>query len=128
MTRTVSSVLTGIAVALLLFLGYTGIAGGIEQLDQTNHTAYTVGQIIQTVLQLLFGVLSFAVIGTWFWARGSSRPVVIAWIATLTLAGGLASVVWGQTNIWIGVLSGAASALVAWAIAALLRVGARGAA
>ena len=128
MKREVSWVLTGIAVALLVFLGYTGIAGGMDQFDQTTHSQYTVGQIIQTVFQLIFGILSFAVIATWFWKRDSSRPVIIAWIVSLTLAGGLASVVWGGTNVWIGIVSGAASAVVAWAIAALLRVAARRAA
>jgi amino acid transporter len=124
--KAVSWVLTGIAVALLLFLGYTGIAGGMDQFDKSTHDQYTIGQIVQTVFQLIFGVLSFAVIGTWFWKRSSSRPVIIAWIVSLTVAGGLASVAWGQTSIWIGIISGAASALVAWAIAALLRAGARG--
>lgn len=128
MTRSVSWVITGIAVALLLFLGYTGISGAIDQFDQSTHSQYTGGQIVQTVLQLIFGILSFGVLGTWFWARALSRPVMLAWILSLTLAGGLASVAWGGTSIWIGIVSGAASALVACAIAALLRVGARSAA
>jgi hypothetical protein len=124
----VSRVLTGIAVAFLLFLAYTGIEGGIDQFNQSTHGSYTGGQIVQTVFQLVFGVLSLAVVGTWFWKRSASRPVIIAWIVSLTVAGGLASVVWGGTSVWIGVISGAASALVAWAVALLLRVGARGAA
>lgn len=123
-----SRVLTGIAVAFLLFLAYTGIEGGIDQFNQSTHGSYTGGQIVQTVFQLVFGVLSLAVVGTWFWKRSASRPVIIAWIVSLTVAGGLASVVWGGTSVWIGVISGAASALVAWAVALLLRVGARGAA
>ncbi len=128
MSRSVSWVLTGIAVALLFFLAYTGLAGGIDQFDQRSHTHYTLGQIVQTVFQLIFGALSLAVIGTWFWKRSSSGPVIIAWIVSLTFAGGLASVVWGGTSVWIGIISGVGSALVAWGIAALLRVGARGAA
>jgi len=127
-SRAVSRVLTGIAVAFLLFLAYTGIEGGIDQFNQSTHGSYTGGQIVQTVFQLVFGVLSLAVVGTWFWKRSASRPVIIAWIVSLTVAGGLASVVWGGTSVWIGVISGAASALVAWAVALLLRVGARGAA
>ena len=128
MSRAVSRVLTGIAVAFLLFLAYTGIEGGIDQFNQSTHSSYTGGQIVQTIFQLVFGVLSLAVVGTWFWKRSASRPVIIAWIVSLTVAGGLASVVWGGTSVWIGVISGAASALVAWAVALLLRVGARGAA
>lgn len=125
MSRALSWVLTGIAVALLLFLAYTGIAGGIDQFDQSNHSEYTTGQIVQTVLQLVFGFLSCAVVGAWFWARAWSRSVIIAWTLSLALAGGLAPVVWGHTGIATGIVAGAASALVALAIAALLRVGAR---
>ena len=128
MKRAVSWTLTGIAVVCLLFLGYTGITGGVDQLDQTKHSQYTVGQIVQSVFQVIFGILSFAVIGTWFWKRSSSQPVIIAWIVSLTVAGGLASVVWGGASVWIGIISGAGSAVVAWAIAALLRIGASGAA
>jgi len=125
MNRAVSWGLTGIAVALLLFLAYTGIAGGIDQFDQTSDTQLTAGQVVQTVFQLVYGFLSLAVIGTWLWARAVSRTVILAWIVSLTLAGGLASVVWGDTNIWIGIVAGLTSGLVAWAIATLLRVGAR---
>jgi hypothetical protein len=44
----------------------------------------------------------------------------------VTLAAGLASVVWGGTSLLIGLLSGAAALLIGLGIAWLLRVGARG--
>lgn len=118
-------VLAGIAVALLLALAYTGIAGGIDQFDQSSHGHYTIGQIVQTVVQLLYGVLSVACIAVRFWAPGWIRPVVITWAVSLSLAGGLAPVVWGHSAIWIGILAGVASLLVAWAIVALLGKGGR---
>lgn len=111
-----------IAVLLLLGLAWTGIAGGIDQFDQSTHSEYTIGQIMQTALQLAFGVLSAVSVVVWFWARAWSRPVLIAWAASLGLAGGLAPVVWGHSSVGIGIISGIASLLVAWGIAALLRV------
>ena len=123
MKRSVSLVLVGIAVALLLALAYTGIAGAIDQASQSTHSEYTSGQIVQTALQLAFGLLSVASIGVWFWARGWSRPVLIAWALSLGLAGGMAPVVWGHASVGVGIISGVASLLVAWGIAALLRVG-----
>jgi hypothetical protein len=125
MTRSVSLVLTGVAVVLLLALAYTGIAGGIDQFGQPSHDQYTPGQVVQTVLQLVFGALSLAVIAVWFGARQWSRPVIIAWVVSLSLAGGLAPVVWGQSSVTIGIVAGMGSALVGWGIAALLRFGAR---
>ena len=119
-------VLPGVAVLLLLGLAYTGIAGGIDQFDQSTHSEYTTGQIVQTVLQLAYGVLGLAVIAVWFWARRWSTPVFAAFILSLTLAGGLASVVWGRTSITIGVVSAVASLAVAWVIVWLLRFSARG--
>jgi len=43
----------------------------------------------------------------------------------VALAAGLASVVWGGTPLWIGLLSGGAALLIALAMLWLLRVGAR---
>ena len=120
--------LSVIAILLLLALAWTGIAGGIDQANPSTHSEYTVGQIVQTALQLAFGVLSAAATVVWFWARALSRPVLIAWAVSLGLAGGLAPVVWGHSSVGIGIISGIASLLVAWGIAALLRVGAHKAA
>lgn len=109
------------AVAILLALAYTGITGGIDQLDQSSHDHYTIGQIVQTVLQLVYGVLSAACIAVRFWAKRWTRPVVIAWAASLILAGALAPVVWGHSGLAIGMLSGAITLLVAWVITLLLK-------
>ena len=119
-------VLPGVAVLLLLGLAYTGIAGGVDQFDQSTHSQYTIGQIVQTALQLVFGVLSLAAIAVWFWARPWSKPVFAAFVASLTLAGGMASVVWGSTSLTIGILSGVASLAVGWVVVWLLRLSARG--
>ncbi len=52
----------------------------------------------------------------------------IGWAASLALAAGLASVVWGETSVGLGVLAGVASLLIAWVMVWLLRFSARGAA
>ena len=122
----VARVLFALAILLLLALAYTGIAGGIDQFDQSSHSEYTVGQIVQTVLQLVFGVLSLACIAVWFWARRWSRAVLVAWAVSLGLAAGLASVAWGRTSIAVGIASGVAALLIAWGVAWLLHFGARG--
>ena len=123
MSPTISRTLSGIAVLLLLALAYTGIAGGLDQANQSTHSEYSIGQIVQTALQLAFGLLSVVSIVVWFWARAWSRPVLIVWAVSVGLAGGLAPVVWGHSSAGIGILSGVASLLIAWGIAALLRVG-----
>ena len=128
MKAPVARLLLAIAILLLLALAYTGIAGGIDQFDQSPHSRYTIGQIVQTVLQLVFGGLSLTVIAVWFWARQWSRAVFSLFVASVALAGGLAPVVWGQSSVLIGIVSGGASALIAWGIAALLRLSARSAA
>ena len=120
MKPAVAGALLVIAVAILLALAYTGIAGGIDQFDQSSHAHYTIGQIVQTVLQLAYGVLSVACIVARFWVRRWSRPVLIAWAVSLSLAGGLAPVVWGHSGLAIGILAGVATLLIAWGIAALL--------
>ena len=128
MKAPVARLLLAIALLLLLALAYTGIAGGIDQFNQSTHSRYTIGQIVQTVLQLAFGGLSLTVIAVWFWARQWSRAVFSLFVASVALAGGLAPVVWGESSVLIGIVSGVASLLIAWGMVWLLRLSARGAA
>ena len=52
--------------------------------------------------------------------------MLVGWTISVTLAGGLAPVVWGDSSLPIGLVAGVACLLVAWGIAWLLRVAARG--
>ena len=115
--------LVGLAILLLLALAYTGIRGAIDQFSNAENTP---AQLLQTSTQLAFGVASLALIGSWFWRPQWSRAVSLAFVVALGLAGGLAPVVWAHQGIGIGVVSGVASALVAWGIVWLLRFGANG--
>ena len=47
------------------------------------------------------------------------------WVVSLTVAAGLAAIVWGESGFGIGVLASGATVLIALAIVWLLRVGAR---
>ena len=109
------------AVALLLFagLGWTGIVEGLHQVA----VAHTLGQRIQNISQVAYGFLSVLAMFTSFRGRRWRPPILASWAVCVALAGGLASVVWGGTTLLTGVVSGAASLLVALAIIWLLRVG-----
>ena len=44
MPSLLARLLLAIAILLLLALAYTGIAGGLDQFDQSTHSHYTIGQ------------------------------------------------------------------------------------
>lgn len=107
---------------LLLWLAWTGLSQGVNQLSQSQ----TTGQIAQTITQLSFGLFALLSLVTTFWSRRWNPLMLAGWTVSVTLAAGLASVVWGGTSLLVGVLSGAAALLIGLGIAWLLRVGARG--
>ncbi|HKV73488.1 MAG TPA: hypothetical protein VJN95_03150 [Gemmatimonadales bacterium] len=106
----------------MLALGWLGVSGAIEQRDEMD----SAGQIAQSLCQFAYGVLSLAAVFAAFRFRGWLARVLVAWLACLTLAGGLASVVWGGTSVAIGLLSGAGTFVVGWLIAWMLRAGVAG--
>jgi hypothetical protein len=112
-----------LAVALLglLALTWTGVSGGVSQLNQPT----TTGQTIQSALQIAYGFLSLVSAGTVFRGRRWNLPALWCWAVCISLAAGLATVVWGETSLGTGFAAGAATLLVAGAIAWLVRVGAR---
>jgi hypothetical protein len=107
-------VVLAIALALLLGLAWLGVSGGIEQIPESH----TPGQIAQTGTQLAYGVFALLSAVTTFWGRRWARALLACWLVSLTLAAGLASVVWGGTSFVVGLLSGVAVFLVALAMAA----------
>jgi hypothetical protein len=106
----------------LLWLAWTGLTGGINQLPQSR----TPGETAQTCCQFGFGLFALLSVLTTFWARRWHALMLGGWIVTATLAAGLAPVVWGGTSLLIGFVSGAGAFLIAVGIAWLLRAGARG--
>ena len=112
MNRTVSNVLRGVGVVLLLLLAYTGIAGAISQYSESH----TTGQWVQTTLQLVFGVFSVLAVIVAFRPSRWRRAVNVVFIASTTLAGGLAPIVWGEQGLAAGVASALVCLLIVWLV------------
>jgi hypothetical protein len=106
----------------LVWLAWTGLSGGVNQLSQPR----TPGQTAQTVTQFCFGLFALLSLVTTFRGRRWNRFMLAGWTVSVTLAAGLASVVWGGTSVLIGIVSGASALLVGLAVAWLLRFAARG--
>ena len=104
-----SPILHYIAVTLSLAFGFLGINAWWNQLNQCD----TIGQQIQTIAQLGYGVLGLLVGGLLIAKRLVPRILEWLWIGTMTIAGGMAPIVWADS----GILSGVAGAIVAIAIA-----------
>lgn len=113
----------GRAIGLLLLLGlaWTGVSGGVQQLAQPR----SLGQTVQTIAQLGYGLSALLAVGTAFRRTWWDRWVQSGFAVTTTLAGGLAPVVWGERAAMAGLLAGGAAFLVALAAIALVRVPAR---
>ena len=114
--------LLAIVGLLLLWLAWTGLTQGINQLPQSQ----TPGQIAQTLTQVAFGLFALLSLVTTLWARRWNTLMLAAWTVSVTLAAGLASVVWGGTSLLVGLLSGAGAFVIGLGIAWLLRVATRG--
>jgi len=115
----VRRVLGGAAVLLLLALTWLGVSGGIRQIPQSH----TPGELIQSVAQLSYGVFSLLGVLTRLRPDRWGRLVLGCWVASMTVAGGFAPVVWGGASVGTGLVSGAAVVLVALGIVWLLRAG-----
>jgi hypothetical protein len=118
----VRRLLLAVTALFLLLLAWTGLTGGLHDLS----TARTMGQQLQAVTQGTYGVLSGLAVATLVWGRRWRAVILGAWAASLTVAAGLAAVVWGDASIGIGILSAAATLLLALAIIWVFGVGARG--
>ena len=118
----VRRILLGIALGLLLYLSWNGLAGGVGQLPQ----AQSRGQLVQTIAQLSYGLLAFLSAITTFWGRRWHAWILGAWTVCVTAAGGLAAVVWGGSSMASGLVAGVAALCIALAVVWLLRAGARG--
>ena len=121
-TPAVRRVLLVGAMLLMLTLAWTGLSGGLNQIPQSQST----GQKAQTLSQLAYGVFGFLGVVTTFWGRRWNPVMLGCWVVSLTVAAGLASIVWGESGFGIGLLAGGVTFLIALAIVWLLRVGARG--
>ena len=113
-------ILAVVAVLLLLALAYTGISGGVQQLQQWS----TMAQRVQSVSQIVYGVSAIFILITRFRWHRLRRAAELGFIIGLVIAAGLATVVWGGESIGTGVLTGIAALAVAWAIVWMFRTSA----
>jgi hypothetical protein len=101
-----------VAIVLLVALCAAGLNSGRGDW----RGAMTAGQRAQVAAQLTYalsGLLAaVALAARWPFARRLFRIFAIA----VTLAAGLAPVVWGESPWWTGLLSALAGALIAWLI------------
>ena len=89
------TVFRAIVVLLLLGLTWTGLRGGLHQVSESR----MFGEQLQTGAQIAYGLLSLLSVVTTFRGRRWNRLIVATRAVSITLAAGLAAVVWGGTGL-----------------------------
>lgn len=110
-------ILAVVAVLLLLALAFTGISGGVQQLEQWS----TMAQRVQSVSQIVYGVAALLILITRFTWHRLRRAAELGFIVGAVMAASLATVVWGGESIGTGVLTGIAALAIAWTIVWMFR-------
>jgi hypothetical protein len=108
----VRRVLLACTLLLLLALAWGALAGAVRQLP----SSYTLGQRVETLVQLVSGILTLLVVLTAFTRRAWGRPVRTAWAISLVVAAGLSSLVWGPPMPFLALAFAVGAAVLAWAI------------
>ena len=111
-------VLLVVLAAFLLWLAWEGLSGGVGEWSGST----TAGQKAQTVTQFAYGLFALSLLVVSLAAPRWRTPIEIGWVVSASLAAGLAPVVWGGSSIPMGIASGAATVVIALAVAWLLRV------
>ena len=111
-----------LAVLLLLVLAWFGLQGGIQQSSELQSLA----QRIQTAAQFAYGLFGLLTVASIFRTGRFARVVQVSWLVTITVAAGMAPVVWGGATLGAGLVAGLAALLFGLLILWLLRAGARG--
>ena len=101
-----------IVLLIVVAVGWGLFAGALTQLPRSP----TLGQQIETAIQLACLLMSLLVVVTCFWWRRSARAVRAAWAASLAATAGLSSLVWGPPMLGIGLLFATGTLLVALAL------------
>lgn len=109
--------LLAMVALFLLVLAWGALSGGVRQIP----LARTFGRQAQTALQLATGVLSVLVLITHAGRHAERTHVRAAWAASLTLAAGLSSLVWGPPMPLLAVVFAAVALLLALGVIRVLR-------
>lgn len=105
-----------VAMLILLVLVWVAIAGGLRQLPHSH----TIGQRVETAVQLASGLLGLLVVLARLRWRRWARSAGFAWAATLGLAAGLSPLVWGPSMPFMALLFAAAALFLALTILRVL--------
>jgi hypothetical protein len=100
-------------------VAWMALSGGLRQISRSH----TLGQRIETTVQLGCGLLSVLSLLTCFRWRRWGPPVRVAWAISLAGAAGLSSLVWGPPSVAITLVFLAGTLLLALAVVRLLRLG-----
>jgi hypothetical protein len=101
---------------LLVVVSLLGIQSAIGQLSE----AATTGQWVCTWTQWGYAVTGLVAAAGLLLRRSWHRPALWIWVASITITGGLAAVVWGGSAPLAGLAAGAATAAVAGIIILLV--------
>ncbi len=116
--RAVKHLLLAGTIVILVLIAWGAISGGFQQFPRSR----TVGQMTETILQVIAGLLSLTVVLTCFWGRRRARVVRIVWTVVVVAAVMLSSFVWGNAPPLTAVLLGVVSLFVVLGIRWALRV------
>ena len=100
------------AILFLVWLAWKALSGGFRQLARSR----TLGQKIESMIQVESGLLSVLVILTCFWRQPWKSPVRTLWSIALVTTAGLSALVWGPPMLLIAALFAAITLLVARAV------------
>lgn len=106
-------------IVLLAGLGAQGVWSAFGQWGG----AATLGQVVQTVAQVLYGGMGLVGAGLAVARRPLRATVRWAWALAVTVAAGMAPVVWGGAGRLSGLASAAVGFVIAGAILWLVRRG-----
>jgi hypothetical protein len=101
----------------LCWLAWRALSGGIRQLSRTC----TLGQKIETAVQLESGLLSLLVLLSSLRRSRWAQPIRHIWSMTLVVTAGLSALVWGPPMPHVGALFAALALLASQAITWALR-------
>ena len=79
----------------MLAVAWATLSGGLDQLP----SSVTIGQRVETAVQLACGVLSLLGVLACFRWRRWGPPILAAWAVTLSAAAGMSSLVWGPPSV-----------------------------
>ena len=105
------------ALLVLAAVAAAAFSGALQQLPRSQ----SVGQRIETAVQVACSLLSLLAGITCFWGRRWAARVRSAWAVSLASTTGLSAVVWGPPMLVVALLFSAGPLLVALAFNRILR-------